>query len=87
MFTTERWKYELAEFDRYFVEFSDDIGRIDKLARCLVYVAARTAHQNPADKKDIIQSTVDRLVLAEDQMGRTWLLSRLVEITTHALPL
>ena len=86
MFTIEFWKKELVKFDELFEEHSEDEDQIDRLARGIAYLGARTAHRNPEKKQEIIEQVVERLLTVEDKMGRQWMMTRLVEITAHALP-
>ncbi len=86
MYTIEYWRTELAAFDKLLAENVENSDQIDRLARGITFLGARTAQQNPAAKREIVDNVVTRLMVVEDQMGRVWFLSRIVEITTHALP-
>tara|TARA_Y100000310_G_scaffold279517_1_gene298687 strand:- start:17334 stop:17597 length:264 start_codon:yes stop_codon:yes gene_type:complete len=86
MFTIKFWKAELAKFDELFEECSEDEDQIDRLARGITYLGAQVAQQNPESKREIVDAVVQRLMAVEDRMGREWFLSRIVEITAHALP-
>lgn len=86
MFTLGYWKSELNNFDELFQQAGENNDLIDRLARGLTYLGAEVARVNPEHKREIVEAVVERLLKVEDRMGRAWFLTRIVEITAHALP-
>lgn len=86
MFTIAYWNAELAAFDALLEQNAEDPDQINRLCRGLTYLAARVVAQNPAEKQVIVGAVVSRLQRVEALMGRDWFLTRLVEMTCHAMP-